>query len=68
MKKLVFMMMAIGCFTFASCDSNTENRTEEGIEEVEDGADEVGDDIEEGAEDVKDGVEEGAEEIEREVQ
>ncbi|WP_299826067.1 hypothetical protein [uncultured Pontibacter sp.] len=68
MKKLLYVFAIGGLFTFASCDSNTENRTEEGMEEVGDGADELGDDIEEGAEDVGDGIEEGAEEVKDEVQ
>ncbi|AKD02500.1 YtxH domain-containing protein [Pontibacter korlensis] len=68
MKKPIFMLLALGLFTFASCESNTENRTEEGMEEVEQGTEEVGNDIEEGAEEVEAGVEEGAEEVENEVQ
>lgn len=56
MKKPIFMLLAAGLFTFASCES-TESRTEEGAEEVGEG-------IEEGAEEVEEGVEEGAEEIE----
>lgn len=61
MKKPIYMLLAAGLFTFASCDSNTETRTEETAEEVGDG-------IEEGAENVEDGVEEGAEEVEDAVE
>ncbi|GHA67532.1 hypothetical protein [Pontibacter akesuensis] len=56
MKKSIFIMLALGCFTFASCES-TESRSEEGMEEVEEGAEEVGGEVEEGAEEVEEGVE-----------
>lgn len=55
------MLMAAGLFTFASCESTTENNAEDATEEV-------GEDIEEGAEDVEEGVEDGAEEVEEGVE
>lgn len=57
MKKPILMMMVAGMFAFASCESNTENRTEveaeEGINEMEGEAEEVEGEIEEGAEGVE---------------
>ena len=61
MKKPLYMLMAAGLFTFASCDSATENNAEEATEEV-------GEDIEEGAVDAAEGVEDGAEEVEDAVE
>ncbi|WP_162053634.1 hypothetical protein [Pontibacter pamirensis] len=61
MKKPIFMLLAAGLFTFASCESTTESRTEEQI-------DEAGDNIEEGAEEVGEDIEEGAEEVEDEIE
>ena len=63
MKKSIFMFLALGMFTFASCDSNTENAVESDAERVEDSAEEMGNDIEEGAEEVGDEIEEGAEKV-----
>lgn len=61
MKKPIYMLLAAGLFTFASCESATENNAEEATEEV-------GEDMEEGAEEVGEGVEEGAEEVEEGVE
>lgn len=57
MKKPLYMLLAAGLFTFASCESTTETRTEEVGDEMEEGAEEVGDEIGEGAEEVEEGVE-----------
>jgi hypothetical protein len=43
MKKPIFMLMALGLFAFASCDSPQENRAEERADEIEDRADEMED-------------------------
>ena len=59
MKKTVYMLLAAGLFTFASCES-TESRTEE----IGEGVEEAGEGIEEGTEEIGEGVEEGAEELE----
>jgi len=45
MKKTMYMLMATGLLTFASCAS-TENAVEDGAEEVEDAADDVADEVE----------------------
>jgi hypothetical protein len=57
MKKLLFMFLAAGAFTFASCDSKKENAAEEQTEAAEDAADDA--DMpatEEGAEEAEDSV------------
>lgn len=41
MKKLLFMFLAAGAFTFASCDSKRENAVEENAEMKEDAADDT---------------------------
>lgn len=41
MKKLLFMFLAAGAFTFASCDSKKENAAEENAEMREDAADDA---------------------------
>lgn len=45
MRKVMYMLMATGLLTFASCAS-TENTVEEGAEEVEDAAEEAADEVE----------------------
>lgn len=57
MKKPIFMLMAAGLFTFASCDSPAENQAEEQeevVEEAEDNAEEAADDMEDAADDMDD--------------
>lgn len=51
------MLLAAGLFTFASCESNTESRTERVGNDIEEGAQEAGEEIEEGAEEVEDEIE-----------
>lgn len=63
MKKPIFMLMALGLFTFASCESSTENQMENDAERVEGSAEEVGEEMEEGTEEAGEEIEEGAEEI-----
>lgn len=60
MKKPILMLMAAGLFTFASCDSATENQAEETADQVEDSAEEQADQIEEAGEEQADQIEEGA--------
>ena len=45
MRKVMYMLMATGLLTFASCAS-TENAVEEGAEEVEDATEEAADEVE----------------------
>lgn len=54
MKKPIFMLMAAGLFTFASCDSPAENQAEENAEQMEDNAEEAADDMEDAADDMDD--------------
>ena len=57
MKKLLFMFLAAGTFTFASCDSKKENAVEEQTEAAEDVADDADNPTaEEGAEEAEDSV------------
>jgi hypothetical protein len=63
MKKSIIMFLALGMFTFASCDSSAENAAERDAERIEDNAEEVGDDLEETADEAGDELEEGAERI-----
>lgn len=57
MKKPIFMLMAAGLFTFASCDSPAENRAEENAEQMEDNAEQAADDMEDAADDMTDTTE-----------
>ena len=48
------MLLALGLFTFASCDSPAENnaeQAEENVENMEDNAEEAADDMEDAADD-----------------
>ncbi|MFD2248593.1 hypothetical protein [Pontibacter ruber] len=54
MKKVFYLLFAAGLFTFASCESKTENRAEEVQEESEDAAEEAADDMEDAADDMED--------------
>ena len=54
MKKPIFMLMALGLFSFASCDSPAENRTEENAEQMEDNAEQAADDMEDAADNMDD--------------
>jgi protein involved in sex pheromone biosynthesis len=57
MKKVFYLLFAASMFTFASCESNTENRAEEVQEESEDAAEEAGDEIEDAADETEDAAE-----------
>ncbi|NEM99598.1 hypothetical protein [Pontibacter burrus] len=57
MKKPIFMLMAAGLFTFASCDSPAENRAEDNAEQMEDNAEQAADDMEDAADDMTDTTE-----------
>ena len=48
------MLMALGLFSFASCDSPAENRTEENAEQMEDNAEQAADDMEDAADNMDD--------------
>lgn len=54
------MMLAAGLFAFASCDSATENKTEEQAEQVEESAEEQGEQVEEAGEEKADQMEDAA--------
>lgn len=60
MKKLTFLFALLFAlsFAFTGCreDKTAGERIDEGIENVEEGAEEVGDEIEEGAEDLEDEI------------
>lgn len=60
MKKLTFLLALFFALTFAftGCreDKSAGDRIDEGIENVEEGAEEIGDEIEEGAEDLEDEI------------
>ncbi|QIX62046.1 hypothetical protein FY528_15990 [Hymenobacter lutimineralis] len=47
MKKVLFLALAAASFTFASCDSKTENNQEAAAEQVEEGAEAKADAMEE---------------------
>lgn len=47
MKKVLFLALAAGLFTFASCDSKKENQAEENAEHVEDAAENKADQMDE---------------------
>lgn len=53
MKKSLFLFLALGMFTFASCETREENTQER----MEDRAEDVADDMEDAADDVEDEVE-----------
>jgi hypothetical protein len=53
MKKSLYLFLALGMFTFASCDSREENRQER----MEDRAEDAADDMEDAADDAGDEVE-----------
>jgi len=57
MKKVLYLLFAAGMFTFASCESKTENRAEEVQENAEDAAEEAGDEMEDAAEETEDAAE-----------
>ncbi|WP_187264447.1 hypothetical protein [Pontibacter beigongshangensis] len=54
MKKTVYMMLAAGFFTLASCETTREEKAEDRVEDaaddVEDEAEDVADDLEDAAE------------------
>jgi len=54
MKKPIFMLMAAGLFTFASCDSPAENQAEQNAEQMEDNAEQAADEMEDAADNVDD--------------
>ncbi len=60
MKKLTFLFALIFAlsFAFTGCreDKTAGDRMDEGIENIEEGAEEIGDEIEEGAEELEDEI------------
>jgi hypothetical protein len=54
MKKPIFMLLAAGLFTFASCDSPAEDKAEDNAEQMEDNAEDAADDMEDTADDMDD--------------
>jgi protein involved in sex pheromone biosynthesis len=63
MKKVLFLALAAGMFTFASCDSKKENQAEENAEHVEDAAENKADKMEDaGMDNAADSVREAGEE------
>ena len=46
MKKVLFLALAAGMFTFASCDAKKENQAEENAEQVEDASERQADAME----------------------
>lgn len=67
MKKILFLFAAVGLFSFASCESTTETRSENAGDRIENDAEEVGDKFEKRTEEAGDEIEEAAEGTERRV-
>lgn len=64
MKKVLFMMFAAASFTFASCDSPKENKTEAAAEQVREGGEAQADKMEEAADSTADKMEDAADKME----
>ncbi|WP_242929460.1 hypothetical protein [Pontibacter vulgaris] len=60
MKKSIYLFLAAGLFTFASCESAKEERAEDQAEQVEESAEEQGEQVEEAGEEKAEQIEEGA--------
>ncbi|KUG06300.1 hypothetical protein [Solirubrum puertoriconensis] len=64
MKKVLFLALAAASFTFASCESKTEQAAEQTAENVEAGADATAEKMEEAADSTREAGEAQAEAIE----
>ncbi|QCR24326.1 hypothetical protein [Pontibacter sp. SGAir0037] len=67
MKKSIFLLAAASLFTFASCESGNETRTEDTSERIEEDAEEAGDKFEERTDEAGDKIEDAGDDIEDKV-